>query len=64
MVAAGKARWLARHGLTPAEYQKVFDAEVPRGFRPVTVAGYLTADGPRFALALVKGGPDWGPGTT
>ena len=56
---AGQTEWVARHGLTDAEYQKVFDAWVPKGYRPISVTGYLTADGPRFALALVKGGPEW-----
>lgn len=56
---ADKGDWLARHDLTAAEYQAVFDTQVPRGFRPVTVSGYLTPLGPRFAASFVKGGPSW-----
>ncbi len=58
-VEAGQTEWRARHGLTEAEYQKVYDTWVPRGYRPVTVSSYLTADGPCFALALIKDGGEW-----
>lgn len=30
----------ARHGLSSAQYQQVFDQLVPQGFRPVVVSGY------------------------
>jgi hypothetical protein len=32
--------WQARHGLTSAAYQRVFDELVAQGFRPTQVSGY------------------------
>jgi uncharacterized protein (UPF0297 family) len=35
-----KGAWVARHGLTSAQYQTVFDDLVPKGYRPVILSGY------------------------
>ena len=58
-VAAGKTPWIARHGLSGGDYQKVFDEWVPRGYRAVTTTACVTADGPRFAVAFVKDERGW-----
>ena len=39
-VAANSPEWVARHGLTSAEYQSAFDTYVGQGFRLVLVNGY------------------------
>ena len=41
--------WLARHGLTPDEYQDQFDRATAAGYRPVLVSGYADGGQPRYA---------------
>ena len=35
------AEWVARHGLTPAQYQKAFDDFTKQGLRLISVSGYV-----------------------
>jgi hypothetical protein len=43
--------WIARHGLTSPQYQKVFDALAGQGYRPVQVSGY-SVDGETLYAAI------------
>ena len=53
-------RWVARHGLTSAQYQAAFDNATAKGYRPVHVDGYWTPAGVRYAAIWEKrGGPRW-----
>ncbi len=47
--------WVARHGLTPADYQSAFDSLVKQGYRLVNVSGYVS-NGERYAALWVSGG--------
>ncbi len=40
----GGAAWVARHGLTSAQYQAVFDELVPQGYRPTVLSGYSVSN--------------------
>ena len=42
--SAGPA-WVARHGLTGAQYQAVFDDLTPKGYRPIILSGYSVSNG-------------------
>jgi CubicO group peptidase (beta-lactamase class C family) len=46
--------WFARHGLTSAGYQQVFDEFVPKGFWPVSVQGGGVGSHARFAAIFGK----------
>ncbi len=51
--------WVARHGLTPAQYQAAFDDLGRQGYRLRSVTGYVSG-GERYAALWVKGsGPEW-----
>ncbi len=53
--------WVARHGMTSANYQQTFDALVSQGFRLVHVSGYGVG-GQYFYAAIWEqrpGGPAW-----
>ena len=41
--------WMARHGMTDAEYQAEFDRQNERGFRLVRVVGYTISGNARYA---------------
>ncbi|KAM7197760.1 hypothetical protein V8F20_006433 [Naviculisporaceae sp. PSN 640] len=41
--------WVARHGLTNAQYQSAFDQYVGQGYKLVHVSGYTENNQPRFA---------------
>src|SRR5512147_115934 len=45
-------RFEARHGLSSAQYQQVFDQLVPQGFRPVVVSGYSVGGQDRYAAVF------------
>ncbi len=47
--------WEARHGLTAAQYQTIFNQLVAQGFQPVLVNGYASPAGARFACIFQKG---------
>ena len=43
-----KGAWVARHGLSGAQYQAVFDDLVPKGYRPVILSGYTVNGEDRY----------------
>ena len=52
--------WIARHGLTSAEYQQLFDQLVRRGYRLRCVSGYEERGEARFACIWDRyAGPAW-----
>lgn len=55
------ADWVARHGLTPAQYQSAFEEFSGKGFRLVSVSGYDAGRGQARYAALWKkqAGPAW-----
>ena len=52
---ANPPAWQARHGLTAAEYQTVFDQLTAQDYHPVLVNGYPTSAGARFACIFQRG---------
>jgi hypothetical protein len=52
---AAPPAWQARHGLTAADYQTVFNQLTAQGYHPVLVNGYATAGGPRFTCIFQQG---------
>ncbi|AFY34989.1 hypothetical protein [Calothrix sp. PCC 7507] len=59
-VKSGGSAWVARHGLTSAQYQAAFDQFVGQGYRLVDVSGYDVNGQDRYAAIWVKsGGPAW-----
>lgn len=57
----GGGPWVARHGLTSAQYQGAFNKFTGQGYRLVDVEGYTTQGGVvRYAAVWEKkGGPAW-----
>lgn len=55
------ADWVARHGLTPAQYQSAFEEFTGKGFRLVSVSGYDGGRGQARYAAIWKkqAGPAW-----
>ncbi len=52
--------WVARHGLTAAQYQAEFDKHAAHGYRLVLVNGYRVDGGDRYAAIWEKAsGPAW-----
>lgn len=52
--------WVARHGLTSADYQAEFDNWLSQGYRVYSVSAYAINGTPYFAALWVKDGlPDW-----
>jgi uncharacterized protein (UPF0297 family) len=43
--SSAKGAWVARHGLTGAQYQAVFDDLTPKGYRPIILSGYSVSNG-------------------
>ncbi|MBW4642764.1 MAG: hypothetical protein KME23_07155 [Goleter apudmare HA4340-LM2] len=59
-VKSGGSAWVARHGLTSAQYQAAFDQFVGQGYRLVDVSGYEVNGQARYAAIWVKsGGSAW-----
>lgn len=59
-VVKAEEPWLARHGLTGAEYQKVFEDYTKQGFRLLQVSGSEQAGSVRYAALFQKtSGPAW-----
>ncbi len=57
--ASGPA-WMARHGLTSAQYQSAFDTFVAQGYRLKHVSAYQVTGGERYAAIWEKtSGPAW-----
>jgi hypothetical protein len=48
--------WVARHGLTAAQYQAEVTAWSNQGFRPLSLSAWRTTNGSRFACVYEKGG--------
>lgn len=63
VLAAGVAQaadWVARHGLSSAQYQSTFTDLVGKGYRLKVVSGYTSDGDVRYAAVWVKaGGPQW-----
>lgn len=56
----GGNAFIARHNLTAAQYQQVFDQYTPQGYRPVVISGYTVNGTPYFAGIWEKaGGVAW-----
>ncbi|CAN7757911.1 hypothetical protein LJR296_006854 [Cupriavidus necator] len=52
--------WVARHGMTSAQYQQEFNRLGQQGYRVVTVSGWRSTNEPRFAAIWEKvDGPPW-----
>lgn len=41
--------WSARHNLSAADYQREYNAQAAKGFRPVSVSGYTVVNNVRYA---------------
>ncbi len=56
----GGTAWVARHGLTSAQYQAAFDDNLRQGFRLERVSGYAVGTEPRYAAIWRKvPSPPW-----
>jgi WD40 repeat protein len=56
----GGPPWQARHGMTAAEYQQVFDDLKGQGYRLINVSGYEVGGQDRYAAIWEKrDGPPW-----
>lgn len=53
---AGSVGWIARHGLTSAQYQQEFDTQLANGYRLVLVNGY-TVGGSDYFAAIWEASP-------
>ena len=52
--------WIARHGLSAAQYQQEFDKQLGQGYRLVDICGYTVAGQDRYAAIWDKNhGPAW-----
>jgi hypothetical protein len=57
--SAGPA-WVARHGLSSAQYQQAFDDMAKQGYRLIDVSGYAAGNEARYAAIWEKSaGPVW-----
>jgi len=52
----GGPLWIARHGLTSAQYQAEFDKQLKDGYRLVKVSGYQVGSQDKFAAIWEKSG--------
>ncbi len=60
LAAQAVPAWVARHGLSAAQYQHVFDSLKTKGYRLVDVSGYAVGNEARYAaLWDQSGGPAW-----
>jgi hypothetical protein len=52
--------WVARHGLSPSQYQQALDTYVQQGYRPVNVSCYNVDGNARYAAIWEqRSGPHW-----
>src|SRR5581483_9860857 len=52
--------WIARHNLSPADYQQAFDTYTKQGYRLTTVSGYTCGGQERYIALWEKiSGPEW-----
>src|ERR1700730_18299359 len=57
---ADAAPWQARHGMTSAEYQQVFNKLTGQGYRLIEVSGYEVGGQDRYAAIWEqRAGPPW-----
>jgi CubicO group peptidase (beta-lactamase class C family) len=57
---AAPAPWVARHDLSPAQYQAAFTDYAKSGYRLTAVSGYVKGGGVRYAAVWRKvAGPPW-----
>jgi CubicO group peptidase (beta-lactamase class C family) len=60
MHAVYSQAWVARHNLSPAQYQAAFDEFTQQGYRLTTVSGYTCGGQERYiALWQKTAGPEW-----
>jgi Bacterial tandem repeat domain 1 len=58
--APNQSSWVARHGLSSAQYQATFDDLVAKGYRLVHVSGYSVNGQDKYAAIWIKsGGSAW-----
>ena len=58
--STARAEYVARHGLTPTQYQAAFDEYAKAGFRLKSVSGYVTGGAEHYAALWTKvSGPEW-----
>jgi hypothetical protein len=55
----GEGAWIARHGLTSAQYQQTFDDLVGQGFRLIDVSGYGSSQALYAAIWDKSASPAW-----
>src|SRR2546421_5997376 len=51
--------WVARHALTPAQFQSTFDDLFKQGYRLKSMSGYVSGGERYAALWLKEPGPAW-----
>jgi hypothetical protein len=58
--SANAPAWVARHGMTGAQYQAEFNTQTGQGYRLLNLASYLSGGKIRYAAIFVRaGGPAW-----
>lgn len=57
--ASASTAWVARHGLTSAQYQSAFDEFSKKGFKLVSISGYDSGGARYAALWIKQSGPKW-----
>ena len=50
------AAWIMRHGQTAADYQDMYDNQLPAGYRPISVNANGTTANPRFTTVWINDG--------
>jgi Bacterial tandem repeat domain 1 len=50
----GGPEYIARHGISAADYQKIFDESGPKGFRPKIISAFTVNGQARFAGVWIK----------
>jgi Bacterial tandem repeat domain 1 len=58
---ANSPAWVARHGLTPQQYQTEVNTQTAQGYRPVRISGYAVSTDVRYAVIFEKtpNAPAW-----
>jgi CubicO group peptidase (beta-lactamase class C family) len=52
--------WIARHGMTPAQYQAEFNTQTAQGYRPLHISAFTVNGQDRYAAIWIKkAGPAW-----
>jgi hypothetical protein len=58
-VEARDVVWIAKHDQTEEQLQGAFEQYDRDGYRAISLSGYETGEGPRFALVMVKDNLTW-----